>query len=67
MNVYFDNLDPVPSLALDQIRQFYGPEDKHTYVKAKFVAKGNVLPEDLVFENKETRYEKTLVKNWLLI
>ena len=61
VSVYIDSLDPVPRTALNQIRQFFGPDDKHTYVKAKFVTKGNVLPEDLIFENRETRYVKDLL------
>ena len=55
VNVYFEN-DPIPKSALDQIRRFWGNEaDSYTYVRAKYVTKGNVLPEDLLFENKESR------------
>ena len=54
VNVYFEN-EPVPKSALTKIRQFFGSDDKYIYVQAKFVTKGSVMPEELIFENRESR------------
>ena len=48
----------MPEYARSQLRQFFGSDDECVYVKAKFVTKGSVLPEDLIFETRESRLEK---------
>ncbi len=53
MNVYYEN-DPVPAEAESHLQKFFGRDDS-VYVRAKFVTKGSVLPEDLIFETKESR------------
>ena len=47
----------MPEYARSQLRQFFGSDDECVYVKAKFVTKGSVLPEDLIFETRESRLE----------
>jgi hypothetical protein len=54
VSVYFEN-EPVSKSVLAKIQQFFGSDDKYTYVQARFVTKGNVLPEDLIFESRESR------------